>query len=56
MAAAVDEHGNDLRLAGAEAQMTPEQRRESDENIRKWAAAFKAGRRRLRDDPDGVSS
>jgi len=54
MAAAVDEDGNDIRLAAAVARMTPEQRRQSDENIRKWATAFEAGRRKLRDASDDV--
>lgn len=33
MAAGIDEVGNDMRLAEAVERMTPEQRRQSDENI-----------------------
>ena len=43
MAAAVDEDGNDIRLAEATARMTPEERRQADEILRAWAAAFQAG-------------
>ena len=37
MAAGIDEDGNDIRLAEAVAAMTPEQRRRSEENLRRWA-------------------
>ena len=36
MAAAVDEDGNDIRLAEWVAQMTPEERRASEENVRRF--------------------
>ena len=37
MAAGIDEDGNDLRLAETVARMTPEQRRQSDENMERLA-------------------
>ena len=46
MAAAVDEDGNDLRLAEWVASMTDEERRESEENLRRW---IEAAHRSLRD-------
>lgn len=54
MATAVDEDGNDIRLAAAVARMTPEQRRESEENLRRWIEAARASvtRSDLRDAPD----
>ncbi len=35
------ENGEDIRLAEATARMTPEERRISNENIRKWAEQFR---------------
>ena len=35
MAAAVDEDGNDIRLAEATARMTPEERRQSEQNLKR---------------------
>lgn len=37
--AAEDENGVDQRLAAATAAMTPEQRRQSEESIRRWIEA-----------------
>lgn len=48
MAAAVDEDGNDIRLAEATARMTPEERRKSEENIRAWAEHARKTLRRKR--------
>ena len=42
MAAAVDEAGNDIRLADAVVHMTQEQRRASEENLRRWVEAARA--------------
>lgn len=42
LAAAIDEAGNDVRLAEQTAKMTDDERRQSDENIRRWARAAKA--------------
>lgn len=39
MAAAVDEDGNDIRLAEWVASLTDEERRESEENLRRWIEA-----------------
>lgn len=56
MAAAVDEDGNDIRLAEAVARMTPEQRSESEENLRRWVEAARASLKRAqgRDAPAAV--
>ncbi|MEZ4340077.1 MAG: hypothetical protein R3B82_25940 [Sandaracinaceae bacterium] len=54
MAAAVDEDGNDIRLAEATARMTPEERRQSDENIRAWAAEVQSSLRKKHAKPPGV--
>ena len=42
MAAAVDDDGDDTRLAEAVAAMTEEQRRRSDENLRRWVERAQA--------------
>jgi hypothetical protein len=42
--AAEDENGVDQRLAQATAAMTPEQRRRSEESIRRWIEAARRGR------------
>ena len=44
LAAAVDDAGNDVRLAEQTATMTDDERRQSDENLRRWARAAKASR------------
>jgi hypothetical protein len=54
MAAAVDEDGNDTRLAEAVERMTPEQRRQSDENIRRWVEQFRVGLRTKHEPARGV--
>ena len=56
MAAAVDQDGNDTRLAEAVARMTPEDRRESEQNLRRWVDAARESLRRSgrRDAPDEV--
>ena len=52
MAANVDEDGNDLRVAEWVANMTDEERRESEENLRRWIeAARKSLRERGRREP-----
>lgn len=52
MAAAVDADGNDVRLAEWVASMTDEERRESEENLRRWVeAARKSLRERGRSEP-----
>lgn len=48
MAAAVDEDGNDIRLAEAVARMTPEQCSESEENLRRWVEAARASLKRAK--------
>jgi hypothetical protein len=52
MAEAVDEDGNDTRLAESVAEMTPEERRQSEENLRRSIAQAQASLRRQRDDSD----
>lgn len=42
MASAVDDAGNDLRLAEWVAQLTPDQRRASEENLRRSLAEARA--------------
>jgi len=54
MAAAVDDDGNDLRLAEAVAAMTPEQRRRSEENLRRWAENAQKSLRSNRASSDDV--
>ncbi|MGE0784398.1 MAG: hypothetical protein AB7S26_01820 [Sandaracinaceae bacterium] len=55
LAAAVDEEGNDVRLAEAVARMTPEERRESEENLRRWIEAAAASlAKQSRDSSDEV--
>ena len=55
MASAVDEDGNDLRLAAWVASMTDEERRESEENLRRWVEAARAGLKKKAEpsDPSG---
>lgn len=36
LAAALDDAGNDVRLAEHTARMTEDERRQSDENLRRW--------------------
>ena len=43
LAGALDEDGNDVRLAAATAAMSAEERHASDENIRDWVRSFQAG-------------
>ncbi|MEM9189220.1 MAG: hypothetical protein AAGF12_08595 [Myxococcota bacterium] len=50
LAEAVDEDGNDIQLAEAVARMTPEERRRSDENVRKFIGAARASLRTACDD------
>jgi hypothetical protein len=50
--AAEDEDGVDRRLAQATAAMTPEQRRKSEESIRRWVEAARRSREATRAEPD----
>jgi len=52
MAAAIDSEGNDTRLANAVAEMDPELRRESEENLRRSLADARASLRPS--DPSGL--
>jgi ribosome recycling factor len=54
MARSIDRDGNDLRLAETVERMTPEERRESDRNIRRWVESFRLGIRSDRDTSDDV--
>jgi hypothetical protein len=54
MAAAVDEDGNDIRLAEWVAQMTPEERRASEENLRRSLAEARASLKKRRVAADDV--
>lgn len=54
MARAVDRDGNDLRLAETVERMTPEERRESDRNIRRWVERFRLAIRSDRGASDDV--
>lgn len=54
MARAVAPDGNDLSLAETVERMTPEERRESDRNIRRWVERFRLGIRSDRDTSDDV--
>ena len=51
MAAGIDEDGNDLRLAAWVAQMTPEERRASEENLRRFVEEARASLRVTRHEP-----
>lgn len=53
-AAAVDDDGNDIRLAEAVAAMTPEQRRRSEENLRRWVENAQKSLRSQRPSSDDV--
>jgi hypothetical protein len=46
--AAEDEQGVDQRLVRATAAMTAEQRRQSEENLRRWIEAARCGREATR--------
>lgn len=52
--AAEDDHGVDQQLARATTAMTPEQRRQSEENLRRWIDAARRGREAGRDKRTGV--
>lgn len=52
--AAEDEDGVDRRLALATAAMTPEQRRKSEESIRRWIEAARRTREATRVEPDRI--
>lgn len=52
MAAGIDEDGNDLRLAQWVASMTDEERRESEENLRRSIEQARASLRKHRDADD----
>ena len=52
MDSAVDEDGNDIRLAEAVAAMTPEQRRQSEENLRRSIDEARASLRKQREQRD----
>ena len=51
MAEGFDEDGNDLRLAAWVAQMTPEERRASEENLRRFVEEARASLRVTRHEP-----
>jgi len=46
--AAVDENGVDQRLAEATAAMTPEQRQQSENSVRRWIEAARHSREQAR--------
>jgi hypothetical protein len=50
--ASEDEDGVDQRLAQATAAMTPEQRRKSEDSIRRWIEAARRTREATRAEPD----
>ncbi len=50
MAAGVDEDGNDLQLAKWVASLTEEERRESEENLRRWIRSARGSLEGARND------